>query len=222
MPLLPQRDHEEYRQSLAAAEGSARRRFQSLAGRCLVRYVNRNSGTALDEAIVAPCCGVVWDIAEAWGWPTPLPVGAEREATDIEMPDLVAWVGRATQSASTDVGMGDKALGCLKTAVEQLIKTCIYPEITVCRNSYRLQTADGRCKRQNHANAKARLSGSPCVDCPWTVRLTAEQHARLLRDSWAPGNAVAFDFDPMCFLPEDFRSLRRFLWLHARSRQDTL
>ncbi len=217
MSLLTYKDHEEYRQSLAVAGGSARRRFQSLAGACLARYVRANAGIATEEASLAQCCEVVWDIVDTQGWPAPLPVGKEREATDTALPDLAAWVDRATRSFVT-AGVGEQALACLKTAVGQLFKTCLYPEITVCRESYRQQTAEGHCKRQKHATASARLSGSPCVDCPYTVRLSAELHATLLRKNWAETNSTSFDSDPMCFLPEDFRGLRRFLWLHARTR----
>ncbi len=216
-PVLIPEDYEEYRQNLAVAGGSARRRFQSLAGACLERYVRANAGIAMDEKSLTQCCEVVWDMVETQGWPAPLSVGQEREATDTELPDLAVWVDRATRSFVT-AGVGEQALACLKTAAGQLFKACLYPEITVCRESYRQQTADGRCKRQNHATAKTRLSGSPCVDCPFTVRLSAEQHAALLRKNWAPANSISFDSDPMCFLPEDFRGLRRFLWLHARTR----
>lgn len=214
-------EREEYQRGFAATGNNARGCFQLLAGRCLQRYLRANAGAELMPEALAGCCGTVWDIVEGHGWPMPVKIGEEREAVETDLPNLAAWVERAMESMASEP-LDTKSRATLRNAVGQLFKACIYPEITVCRNSYRLQTADGRCKRQNHANAKARLSGSPCVDCPWTVRLTAEQHARLLRDSWAPGNAVAFDFDPMCFLPEDFRSLRRFLWLHARSRQDTL
>lgn len=219
--MLTPEDDEKYRRNPAHTGESARLRFQFLAGACLARYVQANAGVVVAESCLMPCCEVVWDIVEAHGWPEPLPAGIERRATDTELTDLATWVDRATRPA-VEAGVGGQVLSCLKAAVGQLFKTCLYQEITVCRESYRMQTADGRCKRQIQANARARLSGSHCVDCPWTVRLTAEQHATLLRKNWAPGNAVTFDSDPMCFLPEDFRSLRRFLWLHGRSRQDTL
>lgn len=221
MSQMSDADRAEYQGSLAAAGNDARACFQMLAGRCLQRNLRANAGAEMVPEALARCCGTVWDMVEDHGWPTPVKTGEEREAVETELPNLAAWVERAMESMAAGP-LETKLQATLRNAVGQLFKACCYPEITVCRNSYRLQTADGRCKRQIHANAKSRLSGSPCVDCPWTVRLTAEQHARLLRDSWAPANAVAFDFDPMCFLPEDFRSLRRFLWQHARSRQDTL
>jgi len=224
----------EFRHSLSLAGGGVRECFQLLSARCLARYVRSNAGIELDPEPLRQCCGAIWNIVDAHGWPQPLSRGAEREATDTELPELPDWTERVLRSfAGTDpdkgksatdttgqaVGGGkSQAMTLLKVAVGQLFKACFYPEITVCRNSYRQQTADGRCKRQNPTAARARLSGSPCVDCPWTVRLSAEEHARLLTASWAPANSIPFDSDPMCFLPEDFRSLRRFLWLHARTR----
>lgn len=221
MSLMSAAESEEYRRMLAVAGNSARACFQELAARCLRRFLKANSGLEVPSESIAWCCGTVWDIVGGHGWPEPAGVGEEREAVDTDLPNLAGWIDRAMESVALE-HLDARALATLRNAVGQLFKACCYPEITVCRNSYRLQTADGRCKRQIHANARARLSGSPCVDCPWTVRLSAERHAELLRESWAPGNEMAFDFDPMCFLPEDFRSLRRFLWQHARSRQDTL
>lgn len=94
------------------------------------------------------------------------------------------------------------------TPVRQLVKTCLQPEFRRCRDSYREREADGSCRRQQSGKARGRLSGSPCVDCPYWLELTAEQHARVVRDGWA-GDRGAFESDPELYLPSDFRALRR-------------
>jgi hypothetical protein len=94
------------------------------------------------------------------------------------------------------------------TPVRQLVKACLQPEFRRCRDSYREREADGSCRRQQSGKARGRLSGSPCVDCPYWLELTAEQHARVVRDGWA-GDVGTFEGDPELYLPSDFRALRR-------------
>ena len=94
------------------------------------------------------------------------------------------------------------------TPVRQLVKACLQPEFRRCRDSYRERDADGSCRRQQAGKARGRLSGSPCVDCPYWLELTPEQHARAVRDGWA-GNVAAFESDAELYLPSDFRALRR-------------
>ena len=96
------------------------------------------------------------------------------------------------------------------TPVRQLVKACLQPEFRRCRDSYRERDADGSCRRQQAGKARGRLSGSPCVDCPYWLELTPEQHARALRDGWA-GEPNGFESDPELYLPSDFRALRRLV-----------
>jgi hypothetical protein len=94
------------------------------------------------------------------------------------------------------------------TPVRQLVKACLQPEFRRCRDSYREREADGSCRRQQAGKVRGRLSGSPCVDCPYWLELTPEQHAGALRDGWA-GDVAAFAADSELYLPSDFRALRR-------------
>lgn len=104
----------------------------------------------------------------------------------------------------------------LASAVKQLVKTCLYPEFTVCRDSYREPTKEGGCKRQEPERVRGRVSGTHCVDCPHWVALTAERHGEFLARAWRVGGAEALAENRGIFLPEDFRALRQ--WLHARAR----
>jgi len=96
------------------------------------------------------------------------------------------------------------------TPVRQLVKACLQPEFRRCRDSYRERDTDGSCRRQQADKTRGRLSGSPCVDCPYWLELTPDQHARALRDGWA-GERDAFESDPELYLPADFRALRRLV-----------
>jgi hypothetical protein len=113
-------------------------------------------------------------------------------------------------------GMSEAGDEGLANAVKQLVKACLYPEFTVCRESYREAAGDGGCKRQELARVRGRVSGTHCVDCPHWVALTPEQHGAMLARAWRVGGAEALAENRGVFLPEDFRALRR--WLHARAR----
>jgi hypothetical protein len=119
----------------------------------------------------------------------------------------------ASLSAQVLDGVTDASLA---EAARQLVKACFYPEFKVCRDSFRETTRDGACRRQELERARARISGSHCVDCPHWVGLTPAEHVEFLAREWHEG-AAAFRADQPVFLPEDFRSLRR--WLHAAARR---
>lgn len=94
--------------------------------------------------------------------------------------------------------------------VRQLLKACAQPPLAVCRNSYREAGADGLCRRQELARARARASGSHCIDCPWWTECAEPAHRELLRAAWTTG-ADEREAHWDIFLPEDFRRLRQRL-----------
>ena len=98
----------------------------------------------------------------------------------------------------------------LAEAVTQLVKAVTYPRLDVCRESYRETAADGTCRRQLAAQARRRISGTHCVDCPHWLAFGADEHAAWLRAAWR-SDPADFDAARGVFLPEDFRVLRRLL-----------
>lgn len=103
----------------------------------------------------------------------------------------------------------------LSSAAQQLLKACLYPELGVCRDSFRAVAEDGSCRRQELARVRGRISGTHCVDCPHWLALSPARHAGFLQAEWRRG-AREFSDHQAEFLPEDFRALRR--WLHAWRR----
>src|SRR5690606_20875621 len=97
----------------------------------------------------------------------------------------------------------------LLSGLRQLLKACLYGEFTQCRESYCQTSADGRCRRQQWDTARGRISGSPCVDCPFYVQMSQAEHAALLQSRWAIASIVPYAEAPEVFLPEDFRAFRR-------------
>jgi len=110
---------------------------------------------------------------------------------------------------------GAKEVG-LEEVARQLVKACFYPEFKVCRESYRAVDPEGRCRRQELARVRGRISGSHCVDCPYWVALDGGAHRDLLLAGWQ-GDRRDFADDADTYLPDDFRALRR--WLYVRARQ---
>ena len=217
MSALTIAERHEYTEGIALAGGEARFWFRELAGACLARFLAKNgqasrSSPALDVIVLR-----VWGQVDTAGWPAPLQPGERRLPQERSIPELEAWVGAAVEGPErTDAPSREHEF--LFSGIRQLFKACLYPEISSCRESFRQVDPSGLCKRQNLASARARICGSPCIDCPYTVTLTSQEHENLLQASWVPTNSTRYIVDALCFLPEDFRRLRRFLWLHARSR----
>lgn len=202
---------QEYRAGCAAHGGSPRAWFEHLVTDVIVRVLGQDGGPVLSASSREPCVRALWDAAEAIGWPTPLPTGAECPAGEtpgaVLEPYVLALAARVPDEAER---------ARVLPVVRQLLKACVYPEFTACRDSYRATTPEGRCARQQRGVAAARISGSPCVDCPYFVALTEGEHQALLLAAWRGGSVDAFHREPCVFLPNDFRALRRFLWLRSR------
>jgi len=211
MKIDAQASEHAYRTGLAVHAGEARRWFESLVAVCLRRFLLQEGGEIPAPETVADFGRRLWVAASAVGWPSPLVAGSTCG------PEERSWDGlEAHVSAIAASGNDETERARLLPVARQLLKTCIYGEFTDCRNSFRQIAADNRCRRQDPAIARARISGTPCVDCPYYVTLAQEEHARLLEASWATGNPVPYAREPALFLPEDFRELRRFLWMQAR------
>lgn len=98
----------------------------------------------------------------------------------------------------------------LADAVAQLVKAITYPRLDVCRESYREVGPDGSCRRQLAVQARRRISGTHCVDCPHWLAFGPAEHEAWLRAAWR-SDPAEFAADRGVFLPEDFRALRRLL-----------
>ncbi len=186
---------------------TAEAEFSRLVTAVLVRFCAQNATPAMTTANGAAVGARLWAVVSEQGLPRALPAGecgAPGGLSDEACAPLVARV------------MGAETNALLEVAVKQLVKACLYPEFTVCRESYCEPMKGGGCKRQEIERVRTRVSGTHCVDCPYWVALAPDQHAELLVRAWRVGGAGAFAENRDVFLPEDFRALRQ--WLHARAR----
>lgn len=179
----------------------------------LERSQRQNGRPSLGEGEQDTVAKRLWQLTQTRGLPAPLPadeMGIAGEMEAAEAAPLLAEVLAGLERADELAG-----------AVRQLIKACFHPEFRTCRESYREREADGTCRRQQLGKAKARVSGSHCVDCPYWTSLTREEHERCLKRGWA-GDVAEYVAHRDVFLPEDFREFRRLLHTEARKRADDL
>ena len=180
--------------------------FSGLVGAVVVRFFGQNNRTPPPGEELAALAARLWVLVDERGLPRPLEPAERGEPGELSEAECAPLVARVMDGAADTL---------LATAVRQLVKACFYPEFKTCRDSFREVAADGSCRRQELARVLGRVSGAHCVDCPYWVALTPEQHERFLAREWRVG-AAAFTAHRAEFLPEDFRALRR--WLYGRAR----
>ncbi len=189
---------------------AAEKEFTPLVTAVLARFFAQNGRAAPPMDALSAFGERLWAVVVERGLPRPLgpgEVGVAGGLTEDECAPLIAAA----------LGGADDPL--LANAARQLVKACLYPEFTVCRDSFRAVAADGGCRRQELKRVLGRVSGTHCVDCPHWIALESAQHENYLAREWKSG-AADFAQHREVFLPVDFRALRR--WLHTRTRIGSL
>jgi hypothetical protein len=184
----------------------AEQEFVALVTAVVERYLAQNGRSPASPG-VAGLASRLFALIEERGLPPPLAEG------DCGQPGGMSDETCSPLVARVMAGADDVRL---EEAARQLVKACFYPEFAVCRGSYHAADPEGRCRRQEPARVRGRLSGSHCVDCPYWVSLDEPAHRDLLRASWR-GDRRDFEAHADLCLPGDFRRLRR--WLHAHARR---
>ena len=190
----------------AAGVDEVEREFSELVGAVLRRFFAQNGRPAPVDADVAAFAARLWMLIGERGLPPPLRPG------EIAAPGGMTDDVYAPLVAHTLGGLADPFW---VNAAKQLVKTCFYPELRVCRDSWREAATNGVCRRQDLGTVRLRISGTHCVDCPHWVALEPVPHGQMLAEEWKSG-AGEFHAHRAEFLPEDFRALRG--WLLARAR----
>lgn len=180
--------------------------FERLVVAMVTRFAAQLGGEVPAEAAARFAAQLRRSVASR-GLPRPLGAG------EIGAPGGLAEAEVARLSAQVTAGIEEPLL---VEAARQLVKTCFYPEFTVCRDSYREVARDGVCRRQELVRVRGRISGAHCVDCPHWVALSEAAHGALLAGAWK-GDPAELAAQRSVFLPEDFRAFR--VWLHAAARE---
>ncbi len=143
------------------------------------------------------------------GLPAAEPAGLR--AVAARLGELARGVVPAAEPAALAARIaGPGADPVVADAVAQLVKAITYPRLDLCRESYREAGPEGTCRRQLVAQARRRISGTHCVDCPHWLAFGPAEHEAWLRAKWR-SDPADFDAARGVFLPEDFRHLRRLL-----------
>jgi len=187
-------------------------KFTGLVEEILRRFCGQN-GWALPAAERLSSYGErLWGLLAERGLPRPLvadELGAPGELAEETCAPLVARVLGDTAGEERDF---------FAIPVRQLVKACFHEEFKVCRDSFRAASPDGICRRQQVDRARLRVSGTHCIDCPYWVSLSSENHREFLAKEWQLGGRETLKSHEGIFLPEDFRRLRRYLHHAARTR----
>lgn len=181
--------------------------FEDLVRRVLMRFYAQNGRPVPPHEVLTALAERLLAVIRERGLPPPLAqhdAGTPGGISEAELSPLVTRV------------LGEISDELLPDAVRQLLKACLYPEFSPCRESYREVSRDGSCRRQELPRARLRISGTHCVDCPYWLTEDREPHATLLRQAWRTGSP-AFESHIDIFLPEDFRALRR--WVRAAAQR---
>lgn len=184
--------------------------FFILVEKILRRFGAQNGQTELFSSAARHYARRLLDLVGERGLPRPLrqsELGEPGELPEKECADLLARIMAGATAEEVELWA---------VPLRQLVKACFHAEFKVCRDSFKEASADGICRRQQLHRARERVSGAHCIDCPYWVALTPEQHARFLEREWQPAGREELKEQRGIFLPEDFRALR--LWLYARAR----
>lgn len=176
--------------------------FSRHVGTILDRFWTQNRAPKLPAEVRDGIATRLWSLVRERGLPPPLPVAEKGDPGEMTPEEVAPLIARVVDGVSDPL---------LDAAARQLVKACFQPEFRTCRESYHEADDDGTVRRQELKRACQRISGSHCVDCPYWLSLSPEQHATFLRKQWREGRAADFDAHRGLFLPEDFRALRRFV-----------
>lgn len=176
----------------------------------LQRYFAQAGRPAPRDELSATLAHRLWRLIEERGLPPPLPPGAQGEPQEMSKAEVAPLIEQML------AGFGPAEREALDTPARQVLKACFYGEFKVCRDSFREVSPEGSCRRQELKRVRERISGSHCVDCPYWTGLEPDQHGRYLSKEWR-GDPAELAAHRAIFLPEDFRTLRRF----ARGQADS-
>lgn len=186
--------------------------FRTLVGQILERFCRQNDREPPAFGELQGLADRLWEIVAERGLPPPLRVEELGTPTELSNEACAPLLARVMEKVREE----DRIF--FANPVRQLVKACFHGEFKICRDSFREVSPDGACRRQQLARARQRISGTHCIDCPYWVTLTSEQHARFLEKQWQPTGVTELVLHRSIFLPEDFRELRRYLHTAARAR----
>jgi hypothetical protein len=184
--------------------------FLELVAEILRRFCAQNQRPVPSRIAARGYASRLWTLVEERGLPRPLTAAEQGSPGELAEADCAALLARVCENAPADEAKS------LAAPLRQLLKACFHAEFKTCRDSFREVSADGICRRQQLTRVRERVSGSHCIDCPYWVSLSSEQHWRFLQREWQEAACDELIAHRAVFLPEDFRALR--LWLYARAR----
>ncbi|MCH8475108.1 MAG: hypothetical protein LAT55_07765 [Opitutales bacterium] len=156
----------------------------------------------------------LWQILHTTSLPKPLAPAEVGEARDPDEERISFLLNELSEKS------GKELSDALQILFYQVLVTLTQPEFKTCRLSYSEKDGEGCAVRQQKSFCEDRISGVHCEDCPYFTALSGDKHIKFLSKQWENPKELLEDHREL-FLPEDFRFLRVFWFLHLRHRQPT-
>lgn len=204
---------EAYQQILSGSGGNPENVFVDLGIPIAQRFLRQTGVFPRHTDKIEPLLRATWQVVHQRGLPKPLSKAEVGEALDPDESVILALQASVAQRLGLEL---PESLG---TLLYQLLVTLTQPEFKACRLSYVEKNAEGTIERQSADYCEDRISGSHCEDCPYFVALSQDKHERFIGKQWEQGTAD-FEAKKGRFIPQDFRMLRIFWYLHIRAGEN--
>ncbi|GAB5561965.1 MAG: hypothetical protein SynsKO_36120 [Synoicihabitans sp.] len=204
-------DPQTYRRTLMIYGGEAKEGFTHQIKKICQRYFRQTNNESPPDAALVHFATILWRLIEKNGLPPALEPSDQGQDAALSEADLSS---KLDELWSAFRFVDHRA--ALEAPARHLIKGIWQPEFKKCRLSYKEESSAGKCDRQNLTKSLGRISGAHCVDCPYWVSISAEKNEKLLKKEWDQNSVVELSANMDVFLPEDYRSLRQLLYMHAR------
>ena len=198
-----------YQKILTGSGGDPEAVFVDLGIPVAQRYLSQTGVFPQHTGLIEPMLRATWQIIHRQSLPQPLAKAETGEAQDPDEAKIADLQERVAQQTGRELPES------LQTLLYQLLVMLTQPEFKACRLSYLEKGVDGTVERQKADYCEDRISGSHCEDCPYFVALSQEKHERFIGKQWTEDPAE-YEEQKSRFLPEDFRMLRIFWYLHIR------
>lgn len=204
-------DPQTYRRTLMIYSGEAEVGFVHQVKKILQRHFGQTEKSAPPEQALVHFGKVLWRLVQKHGLPAPLANADQGQDQNMPSEKLASRLDEVWRGFKFSDYRSD-----LEVPARHLVKGIWQPEFKKCRLSYKESDSSKNCDRQDLAKVRSRISGAHCVDCPYWVSVSSLKNEKLLTKEWNQNKVAEFTANADVFLPEDFRSLRQLLYMHAR------
>lgn len=208
MALAAHVDRAWYRRLVAEAGGEPEDAFVRLGTPAVLRTARQLSGPQASPGMAELLLRDVWQTAVAAGLPRTEPDQRPKRPAPLDE-DFLAGAADSFRDRFPYPAQRPP----FHRFYHALLQLLLQEEFLACTQTYQETDPKGHCDRQEPKVFRGRLSGVHCADCPFFLSLGREAHEKALAAKWR-NPAEALGPHLAAALPEDYRLLRTFVFLH--------